>query len=72
MNNCRICNGGNAGHKIVTETEFGHGDSTHKCYVECECGNRSSQSENTSNYGLFSDKAFRAAIENWNKENPDK
>jgi hypothetical protein len=68
MNKCRKC--GNTNYSTIaihTETTFGHGDSTHKCYVKCKCGNKSDE---FSNWGLFSDKAFREAQANWNEQNP--
>lgn len=67
MNKCNKC--GNINYstlKIITETTFGHGDSTHVCYVKCECGNTSKK---FSNYGLFSDNAFRSAQKDWNDQN---
>lgn len=51
--------------KIITETTFGHGDSTHITYVMCSiCGKRS---EEFGNYGLFENSSLRKAQENWNK-----
>lgn len=66
MNNCHVCK-----HPIIiyfTETTFGHGDSTHKCYGKCaKCGNTSTP---VTNWGIFEIKTFREAQDNWNKENP--
>jgi hypothetical protein len=67
MQACKQC--GNSNHSTIiihTETTFGHGDSTHICYVECECGNRSAQE---SNWGIFEMGTFRKAQSNWNEEN---
>lgn len=67
MNQCIKC--GNESYStivIYTETTFGHGDSSHKSYVKCKCGNKSKES---GGYGLFSDKALREAQSNWNTEN---
>ena len=68
MNQCTKC--GNQSYSriiIYTETTFGHGDSGHKCYVRCiECGNASKEEFG---YGLFDDKTFRKAQQNWNDEN---
>lgn len=68
MNTCKDCgNVNNSTIVIFTETTFGHGDSTHVCYVKCtQCGNTSKKE---TDWGLFSDKTFRAAQGNWNKEN---
>lgn len=54
--------------KYITETTFGHGDSTHTCYVMCVCGNRS---KSESDWGIFEMKTFRKAQENWEKENAE-
>ncbi len=49
---------------IITRTEFGHGDSTHQCYVICEiCGKKG---EVFSNWGLFEHETFRNAQKSWN------
>jgi hypothetical protein len=50
--------------KIITETSFGHGDSSHITYVKCFiCGRKSKE---FSNYGFFDDKSLRLAQENFN------
>lgn len=51
---------------IMTRTQFGHGDSTHICYVICEiCGKKGKE---FSNYGLFDHESFRNAQIDWNTE----
>lgn len=50
--------------KIITETTFGQGDSTHICYIRCSiCGKKSKE---FSNWGLFEDSTLRKAQEGWN------
>ncbi len=52
---------------IFTETTFGQGDSTHKCYVKCgKCG---AKSREFSDWGLFEDTTLRAAQLDWNDNN---
>lgn len=68
MNKCINCGNNNYSTIVIhTETTFGHGDSSHRCYVKCQCGNTTTS---FSGYGLFSDKALREAQSEWNKQNP--
>jgi len=68
MNPCSLCGNGNYSELvIVTETTFGHGDSTHQCYAKCMRCNNTSREEG--GWGLFSEAAFRKAQDNWNNEN---
>lgn len=69
MNPCKHCgNHSYDGLPIITETVFGHGDSTHTCYVECtQCKN---SSEKFTGWGLFDDKTLRKAQASWNQLNP--
>lgn len=49
---------------IVTETTFGHGDSSHVTYIHCKiCGRISKRFEG---WGFFDDKDLRKAQEDWN------
>lgn len=68
MNKCKNCGNMNYSTLVIfTETTFGHGDSTHECYVKCtECGNRS---KSVSGWGVFQADSFRSAQKNWNNEN---
>jgi predicted nucleic-acid-binding Zn-ribbon protein len=70
MDNCKKCGNGNASTIVYfTETTFGHGDSTHRCYVKClQCGNTSKEE---SNWGIFEMSTFRKAQQNWIEENKD-
>lgn len=68
MNQCTKC--GNVSYSdivIHTETTFGHGDSSHKCYTQCKCGHRTKEFWG---YGLFDDVTFRKAQAAWNDANP--
>lgn len=62
----KCCEAGINESPIITRTQFGHGDSTHKCYVICEiCGKKGQE---FSNWGLFEDDTLRKAQASWNKE----
>jgi len=51
---------------IMTKTRFGHGDSSHECYVICEtCGK---MGEKFSYYGVFADETLRKAQKSWDNE----
>lgn len=70
MNQCIQCGNRNYSTIVIhTETTFGHGDSSHRCYVQCKCGYRSKEHWGR---GLFEDETFRAAQNSWNEENPEK
>jgi hypothetical protein len=49
---------------IYTETRFGHGDSSHVCYVKCSICNKSSRP--FGNYGLFEPSSLREAQRDFN------
>ena len=68
MNKCKNCGNKSLGSiTFITKTNFGHGDSSHITYVECEkCGNKSKQEQDL---GIFEMKTFRKAQDNWNNEN---
>jgi len=67
MNKCKKCGNSNYSTLVLfTESTFGHGDSTHKCYVKCQCGNKSKE---FTGWGLFEDKNLRLAQKDWNNDN---
>lgn len=48
---------------IITKTVFGHGDSSHCCYVICEvCGKKSKEFYGR---GIFDNNTFREAQKDW-------
>ncbi len=64
MENCPVCKT-SIDVVIRTDTQFGHGDSTHSCYAICvNCGTRTSS---YGGYGLFENESFRKAQHDWDE-----